>query len=349
MDELSVRNILDMDPLDCNRPWPFALLFPKSVVFYISSDAVLHLGHSAKVFGFIDAKHQVNFCFFRKDFVNYVRWVAFIESFPEFRNIEVSLVKDGISMLGRAPNIVLNGLVNILFSKRLYDKESWEASVLGLIARVWQIRYTLVVQSEDFLVLQISCTDHRVLLLQLSQVILRYFLLHTFWHLVKDFFLMRRFGGSWLKYRATYMLWRGALSLKHAIVLLFRLNNWFQLTLYLYSLFLKLTLLAWWEFILNVELQWWKSLLEHWIWFVFSIWNLNITTFLLVLRRTLRLRRKKIIDALNNLLRRLMPYILWQQLSRVWGCPLLKTLGESRVWCLELKEGIDRLNHWVLQ
>lgn len=49
MDELGVRNILDVDPFNSDRTWPFSRLLPKVLVIHLVRNSTFHLGYTAEV------------------------------------------------------------------------------------------------------------------------------------------------------------------------------------------------------------------------------------------------------------------------------------------------------------
>ena len=72
MDELSVRDVFDVNPVKLNRTRPFSRLSPQLIVLHILN-STFHSGHSAKLFRLVDAEEKVDF--------SLLLWVFFSEAF----------------------------------------------------------------------------------------------------------------------------------------------------------------------------------------------------------------------------------------------------------------------------
>lgn len=60
VDELSVWNIFDLDPLNIDGSWPFSILFPHVLIHVLMIDCSHHLGQAAEMLGFVHAEKQIN-------------------------------------------------------------------------------------------------------------------------------------------------------------------------------------------------------------------------------------------------------------------------------------------------
>lgn len=60
MNELGVWNILDVDPFDSDRTWPFPRLLPKVLMVDVVRNSTLHFGHTTEVLRLIHTEHEVN-------------------------------------------------------------------------------------------------------------------------------------------------------------------------------------------------------------------------------------------------------------------------------------------------
>ena len=61
VDELSVWDIFDLNPLNIDRSWPFSILFPKVLMLLLVVDFACHLCNSTEVFGLVHAEEEVDF------------------------------------------------------------------------------------------------------------------------------------------------------------------------------------------------------------------------------------------------------------------------------------------------
>lgn len=53
MDELSVWNVLNVDPLDFEGAWPFSWLLPQVCMVFFMVDSLDHLGNSTEMLGLV--------------------------------------------------------------------------------------------------------------------------------------------------------------------------------------------------------------------------------------------------------------------------------------------------------
>jgi len=60
MDKLSIWDILDVDPLNFKRAWPFAWLLPELSMVLIVIDSLCHLRNTTEMFGFVHTIKKVN-------------------------------------------------------------------------------------------------------------------------------------------------------------------------------------------------------------------------------------------------------------------------------------------------
>ena len=63
VDELSVRDVLDINPFDFEWPRPFFWLFPQVCMVLFVVNSCNHFGNSTKVLWFVHAEQEMNLCF----------------------------------------------------------------------------------------------------------------------------------------------------------------------------------------------------------------------------------------------------------------------------------------------
>lgn len=62
MDELSIWNILDLDPSDADRTLPFSTLLPELLMVDLVLYPAKHFGYSAKMLRLVNTEEQIDLC-----------------------------------------------------------------------------------------------------------------------------------------------------------------------------------------------------------------------------------------------------------------------------------------------
>lgn len=78
VDELSVGNVLYLNPVNIDRTRPLSILLPHIMVFEFVVNFAEHFGQTAEMFGFINAKEQINFSL--DIWIRFLQFVYFFKS-----------------------------------------------------------------------------------------------------------------------------------------------------------------------------------------------------------------------------------------------------------------------------
>lgn len=151
MDELSIWNVLDLDPSNTDRSLPFATLLPELFMVDLIWDPTEHFGDTTKVLGFVDTEEQIDLCLLQLILRIYV---LIFERILFLLKIAKSLVQNLIATRSGAPDIVFYCFVNILFgiwfyhikprhteSRQIRDsRDSWHHRLL-LVQKWWLLSF----------------------------------------------------------------------------------------------------------------------------------------------------------------------------------------------------------------
>lgn len=103
VDELSIWYILNLYPLNTQRPWPLAFLLPQVLVLFSVIYPARHLCYPTKVLGLVDTEEEIDISFYVLIFL------------IKFSNLLISLIKNLVPSFRRAPNFIFDGLVHVFF------------------------------------------------------------------------------------------------------------------------------------------------------------------------------------------------------------------------------------------